>query len=242
MSIQESTTEVEYLSISGWPGYCVGSDGTVWSRWTQKGAKHSEGIWYIISDNWKILRPKLVSGYPSVSLKINGEVEYCYVHRLVLEAFVGPCPEGMECRHLDDDKLNNNLSNLQWGTRLENMADAVRNAKMSKGEGHWLAKLTEKNICEIKRLYSEGSHDQNDLAKMFDVNQTGISKIVRDEDMERCWWRLCAKKPKRKITQDIIDQVLKLFDSGMKKRVISRHIGFDCSVICRIIAKHHCEK
>lgn len=45
------------------------------------------------------------------------------VHRLVLEAFVGPAPEGAETRHLDGDKHNNWLSNLAWGTSLENAAD-----------------------------------------------------------------------------------------------------------------------
>lgn len=51
------------------------------------------------------------------------------VHSLVLEAFIGPCPPGMEARHLDDDPTNNNLSNLVWGTRSENSGDAIRNDK-----------------------------------------------------------------------------------------------------------------
>ena len=49
------------------------------------------------------------------------------VHRMVLEAFVGPCPEGMQCRHLNDVKNDNRLNNLAWGTRKENSADAIRN-------------------------------------------------------------------------------------------------------------------
>lgn len=47
------------------------------------------------------------------------------VHRLVLEAFVGPCPEGMETRHLDGDRRHNQLTNLMWGTPLENGADRI---------------------------------------------------------------------------------------------------------------------
>lgn len=49
------------------------------------------------------------------------------VHRLVLEAFIGPCPLGMETLHADDDSTNNRLSNLRWGTRSENEHDSVRN-------------------------------------------------------------------------------------------------------------------
>ena len=47
-----------------------------------------------------------------------------HVHRLVLEAFIGPCPPGMECRHFPDrNPGNNRLENLRWGTRQENMDD-----------------------------------------------------------------------------------------------------------------------
>lgn len=49
------------------------------------------------------------------------------VHRLVLEAFEGPCPPGHECCHLDDDATNNRLSNLRWDSRSANQLDAVRN-------------------------------------------------------------------------------------------------------------------
>ena len=59
-------------------------------------------------------------GYPIVS--IGGSK---YVHRLILETFIGPRPKGKECRHLDSDKTNNNLRNLVWGTRLDNMRDRL---------------------------------------------------------------------------------------------------------------------
>jgi hypothetical protein len=45
-----------------------------------------------------------------------------YVHGLVLEAFVGPRPDGMEALHADDNTANNALSNLSWGTREANNA------------------------------------------------------------------------------------------------------------------------
>lgn len=50
-----------------------------------------------------------------------------YVHQLVLEAFVGPCPRGMETCHADDDGFNNHLSNLRWDTSSQNAYDIVRN-------------------------------------------------------------------------------------------------------------------
>lgn len=48
-----------------------------------------------------------------------------FVHRLVLEAFIGPCPDGMQCRHLDGNPGNNFVTNLRWGTSSENNLDKV---------------------------------------------------------------------------------------------------------------------
>lgn len=62
-------------------------------------------------------------GYVFVTIK---KKSYA-VHRLVLEAFVGPCPPGMEARHiLVRDVTDNRLVNLAWGTRFENAQDRKR--------------------------------------------------------------------------------------------------------------------
>lgn len=58
------------------------------------------------------------------------------VHRLVLEAFVGPCPEGMECCHNDSNRTNNRVENLRWGTRFDNCQD-IREAGT-----HWQTRKT----------------------------------------------------------------------------------------------------
>ncbi|RAV17526.1 hypothetical protein DQP57_00435 [Mycobacterium colombiense] len=67
------------------------------------------------------------SGYKSVVLAKGGRTKMFRVHRLVLEAFVGGRPEGMECRHLNDIPCDNRLENLAWGTSSENKLDIVRN-------------------------------------------------------------------------------------------------------------------
>lgn len=54
------------------------------------------------------------------------------VHRLVLLAFVGPCPDGMEGCHNNGDSLDNRLTNLRWDNRSGNMLDAVRHGTHSK--------------------------------------------------------------------------------------------------------------
>lgn len=65
-------------------------------------------------------------GYMKVTLSRDGVRWDTYVHRLVLTAFVGPCPEGHEACHQDGVPANNALSNLRWGTSSDNNLDTVR--------------------------------------------------------------------------------------------------------------------
>lgn len=78
----------------------------------------------------RILKGSLSSyRYLEVRLHKDGVATVRRVHRLVLEAFVGPCPEGMEGCHNDDNTLNNQLPNLRWDTHAENNRDQVRRGR-----------------------------------------------------------------------------------------------------------------
>lgn len=65
-------------------------------------------------------------GHLQVGLSKDGVRKTKYIHRAVLEAFVGPCPPGMQCRHLNGDAGDNRLENLAWGTPSEDNYDRVR--------------------------------------------------------------------------------------------------------------------
>ncbi|MFC7450554.1 NUMOD4 motif-containing HNH endonuclease [Rhodococcus daqingensis] len=65
------------------------------------------------------------SGHRYVHLTMEGRDSTYQVHRLVMRAFVGPCPEGLEVRHLNGDPTDNRLANLAYGTRSENAVDQV---------------------------------------------------------------------------------------------------------------------
>lgn len=71
------------------------------------------------------------------------------VHRAVLEAFIGPCPEGMEACHDDGNPKNNTVENLYWGTRSDNVKDALRHGT------HYWASRTE---CINHHPYVDGSY------------------------------------------------------------------------------------
>ena len=97
-----------------------------------------------------------------------------YAHRLVLEAFVGPCPDGHEGRHLDDDGMNCRLGNLAWGTRRQNAEDRRRNGAYRAGSGS-AHKLTEGQVRTIRS--AEGSHAS--VAARYGVTPEQISNIRR---------------------------------------------------------------
>lgn len=85
------------------------------------------------NDARKLLRGQLIQpsphsrGYHYHILYGKGKPKNRLAHRLVKEAFDGPCPPGMVVRHLNDDKIDNRLENLAWGTQSDNMRDSVRN-------------------------------------------------------------------------------------------------------------------
>ena len=100
------------------------------------------------------------------------------VHRLVLETFVGRCPKGMECRHLDGDSKNNNLENLKWGTRLENEKDKTLHGRRDcQGENGANVKLNSLQVRIIRRLLEFNMLRQREIAELFNISRRTISHI-----------------------------------------------------------------
>lgn len=125
----------------------------------------------------KILRPWIsMAGYEIVSLRHRGHTFKEFVHRLVLLAFVGPCPMDQEARHLDGNQRNNRLSNLAWGTRQENTDDRMRHGTVPKSERHWNCKLTDEQVREIRELVQQG-YTQTNIAAQFGISQNHVSDI-----------------------------------------------------------------
>lgn len=112
----------------------------------------------------------------------NGRRTKQNIHRLVLETFVGPCPEGLETCHHDDDPANNTLENLRWGTRSSNMRDRIRNGRaiglIGSGRPHPNRKLNNEQVLEIRGLMRSGQ-SQMAIARIFGVSQNLVSKIKR---------------------------------------------------------------
>ena len=97
------------------------------------------------------------------------------VHVLVAETFLGPRPAGMHVRHLDDNKLNNRVSNLAYGTAMQNAEDRKRNGLYAHGSGVVTAKLTEDLVRAIRA--STGSHPA--VARQFGVGRETV-RLIRN--------------------------------------------------------------
>ena len=120
------------------------------------------------------------SGRPCVTLCLRGKQTAHYVAHLVAYAFLPPKkPTDQVVRHLNDDPTDNRVENLAWGTHKDNAQDSIRNETCARGMTHGMAKLTEDDVREIRRLYATGQFTQQDLALRFGVSYQTISDIVR---------------------------------------------------------------
>jgi hypothetical protein len=94
-------------------------------------------------------------------------------HKLVLEAFVGKAPQGMECCHNDGNQTNNNLENLRWDTPKNNHADKLKHGTSNTGENCNWAKLTKEQVIAIR----QDIRTQKEIAAEYGVQQSQISRI-----------------------------------------------------------------
>lgn len=95
--------------------------------------KHG-GVWVKVSgvhgDRWKLLKQQINRhGYVYVKLINSDGAKRRTVHRIILETFVGPCPEGKEACHGNGIRHDNRLANLRWDSRQENSKDKIRHKK-----------------------------------------------------------------------------------------------------------------
>lgn len=129
----------------------------------------------------KVLKPALdTHGYPTVNLCVDGVNKSSLVHHLVLTSFVGPRPEGKECRHLDGIRANSRLGNLEWGTNRENYEDRKRHGtvRVPMGSDHGLSKLTDDAVRDIRARSSAGEAT-NSIAERHGISGTHVRRIVR---------------------------------------------------------------
>lgn len=172
--LSQEPVAVEWREVSGFPGYRVSNTGIIQTcrasnaRWGKTKPWTDKKLQY------------LKSGHAMVTLTLHNKIYLRYVHRLVLEAFVGPCPPGMEGCHEDGDPRNNHLQNLRWDTHKNNLRDRGRHGTFHTGEKVENAKLSFRDVAEIHRLLAMGVY-QRVIAEQYGVCQQLISAILHDK-------------------------------------------------------------
>jgi hypothetical protein len=162
MSAADSVPAVEYRPVDGFPGYRVGDDGTV------------------LGKHGRRLRPaKDTNGRPFVGLHVDGKRKLKGIHRIVLEAFAGPCPEGKECAHKNGKCDDNRLSNLEWKTHKDNMADRIPHGTHLEGEQITTSKITNSAAVKIADMLRDTGLSQVAIASACGATVAVVRTIAQ---------------------------------------------------------------
>ena len=167
------------LAFLGYPNHMVSNFGHVY----HVRGDPSRGKPY----RWCRMKPRELKRIPYQRVGLCGRM--WLVHRLVLLAFVGPCPPGMETRHLDRDPRNNRLDNLLWGTPKKNAKDKKRHGTNRKGvanhknagEGNGRAVLTNRQAEQIRKEHIPKVVTYKMLAKKYGVSHWTIMELVNGQ-------------------------------------------------------------
>lgn len=157
--------EEQWKRIEDFPNYYISNLGKVRSHKTSNTK---------IIDGWVSN-----AGYNRVTLRRHDKRYRRAVHRLVAEAFIPNPKNKSQVNHIDGDKLNNHVNNLEWVTSYENVKHSIKNNlnNPQKGEGHPFSKLKEEDVMRINERYDNGE-SSSEIAKDYPVNYRSVMDIV----------------------------------------------------------------
>lgn len=171
---------VNFKHVRDFPGYAVGDNGSVWSCRKVKGSGRGKPVTTVFS-SWHEIKPQVsAAGYLLVCLMRGSKKHSKTLHRIVAEAFIGECQQGMQCCHENGNRKDSRATNLRWDTPRSNAKDKEKHKTIINGSKHHNAKLTVGAVSYINEKYKFRSktHGQRQLAKMFEVTQSTISSVI----------------------------------------------------------------
>ena len=154
--------------------YEVSSIGSI--RRAYRGKEQIGGYRYLKTQKYGKIRL-----YPYITLYAEGQRKRFNIHRLVAEAFIGPCPKGFVVNHKDGNKDNNYYENLEYVTQSQNIKHAFATGLNYpvRGIANWRGKLTEKHVLEIRDLKKNQNISNRELAKIYNVTPSFICNIIK---------------------------------------------------------------
>jgi hypothetical protein len=145
--------------IPGFPDMTISRDGQIW----RNGKKKST--------------PVAKNGYRVVVNSVNNKSVTKTVHSLMALTFIGPRPDGCEVLHINGNRLDNSVDNLRYGTRSENMQDALSHGTATIGTKNKQAKLNTESLAKVRAMHLSGAKSM-DVAKAFGVSYQTIRRII----------------------------------------------------------------
>lgn len=130
----------------------------------------------------KVMKAQVNSqGYLRIQLRKGNTYHWLRIHRIVASEFLENKINKPQVNHIDGNKSNNNCSNLEFVTRLENMRHAVDNRLMPHGEKSHQHKLSCADVIKIRKLKKYSGSTQRIIASIFRVSEVTISNICRNK-------------------------------------------------------------
>lgn len=167
----------------------------------------------------KILKQrKSKKGYMTISLWVNNKAILKQVHRLVAKAFIDNPKRRKQVNHIDGDKTNNTIENLEWVTNRQNGKHEVANDLCH-------SKLTKEQVKDICELLMENQLTYDQIGKLYNVEGSMISSIYRKES----WKRIVKdyKFPKKRdfVNKNTVRKMCRLIAKGYTDSEISEMCG-----------------
>lgn len=147
----------------------------------------------------RVLKPfKQRNGYLNVILCVDQVKIHKTIHRLVAINFIDN-PNNLETvNHIDCNKENNHVSNLEWASMSDNRNHAIENGLLQKYEDRPAAKLTKEKVLDIPRLISLGA-TTDDLKNYFNVSRRCIDNIFEGKNWKGLGIDFTTIKPNKKL-------------------------------------------
>lgn len=185
---------------------------------------------YVSDTPQRTLRPGKSRRYLTVALTDTetGVRRSLSVHKLVMLAFVGRCPSGMEIHHKDRNPENNILSNLCYTTHAENMRQAIRSGNAGRKR-----MVYDDDLAKIKEMYQDGVHTQT-IADMFGVVRHYVYELCKDVKRRKIDLGPQVKRDWRITPPDIVARIREMRKNGMSLAKIAHKFCLSESGVYRI--------
>lgn len=217
-----------WRQIPGYKGvYEISNQGGVRSYYTRGGGINFEKVPYVKRPSYGARN----RDYVVVGLTKAFKVKFWPLHKLLALVFIpNPDPKHKKwVNHIDGDKTNNDLSNLEWCTASENQKHAYQTGLRKKniGEANGRTKLNKEQVLDI--FHSLGN--TYDLAKEFNVSRGLVSHIKQG----KIWADVTGKKFERQYFRPLNDEkIVEIYKSNIENNVLAKMYGVDRSTISSI--------